>query len=112
LGQSLSVALEAAKLAHLNEHHAIALLNYRTGADLGLVNVQAYNAPVDRFEFHNSSPLTKNTTLQCVLSPRGTAIQRSVRTRARRLFLTCAVHHLPRVGARQSGVRVNGGGSS
>lgn len=74
------VALEITKFTHFQRHRPIALLHHRAGADLGLVNVQANHAPVDRFEFHNSSPLTKNTTLWCVLSPRSTAIQRPVRT--------------------------------
>jgi len=66
LGQSPSVALEAAKFAALHCDLAISLLGHCAGADLGLVDVQADDAFIDRRKFHDSSPLTKNTKLQCV----------------------------------------------
>jgi hypothetical protein len=91
LGQSPSVALEAAKFAGLHCDRAIRLLGHCAGADLGLVDIQADDAFIDRCKFHDYPCLTKNTKLQCVLSPRGTSIERPVR-QARRLFLTCAVH--------------------
>ena len=78
LRQRPSVTLEAAKLTHLYLHTPITLFAQGAGANFGLVNVQAYDTPKDWVEFHHSSPLTKTLHLSCVLSPRGTAIQRPV----------------------------------